>query len=135
MSDIVAVLVVPAAGDPGGLLAVRDPWYTFPPPTVTWSEVRGWRIGRDVTNPMRVVMPHWALPLWWDGALVPEGWDRARRIIDSAPLPGAAMDFVHDFHPDVVMTEAIADWLVQASLAARVVRLARVDGRLVEVES
>ena len=124
-----AVLVVPAERDPGELLRTRRPWYTFPPPTVTLGP-NGWRIGRDVTDPMRVVMPHWALPLWWDGALVPEGWDRARRVAHKVDLTERMR--IEAWNPTIEEVIRFADLLVKVSLAPRVVRLARVDGRLVE---
>jgi hypothetical protein len=78
-----------------------------------------------------------ALPLWWDGELVPEGWDRARRVYAAAcaAYPDTIADRAHETaNPELPRVLALADMLVSHGLvAARVVRLARVDGRRVEV--
>ena len=138
MGETVAVLVVPAEGDPGGLLSPGR--CSAVPPVVVSGHVcvydyhREWQplgdfVGSDCymcRHPVR------ALPLWWDGALVPEGWDRFVR---------AACTLAGDDRP-VSRFPALADMLRAASpspgtaaslLASRVIRLARVDGRLVEV--
>lgn len=129
MADIVAVLVVPAEGDPGGLLA-EGPCYAWPP-----------RVGRaNEWTPMtwdeQGAYDEEALPLGWDGELVPEGWDRARRVAREVPddyLGGEAWFAAQDAHPDFDAVKSLAAALMAAGLASRVVRLARVDGRLVEV--
>ena len=79
-----------------------------------------------------------ALPLWWDGALVPEGWDRARRVLWESPasIHPAHRGAVHAFTPesgDPSGAEWLACELVRWGLASRVFRLARRRGRLVEV--
>lgn len=130
MSDIVAVLVVPAEGDPGGLLAegACQAW----PPRVGSSAAHdygSWKAGAKEWTPMgwdeQGAYDTEALPLWWDGALVPEGYDRARRVgisqWDDTPNPDI----------DTVMICAVS--LCERGWGYRVVRLARVDGRLVEV--
>ncbi len=62
-----------------------------------------------------------ALPLWWDGELVPEGWDRARR----------ACAEIHDFRPLCSDVLVLARFLASAGLC-RVVLLDLVGGALVE---
>ncbi len=74
-----------------------------------------------------------ALPLWWDGALVPEGWDRLRRVwLASTGHTPLAIG-----HRSIVtrdQAEMMALDVVRLGLATRVVRLARdADDRLVEV--
>lgn len=133
---VVAVLVVPVERDPGGLLACGACGY---PPAFAaklfedsaWS--LRWYVGRpqDLASFAAV-----ALPLWWDSALVPEGWDRARRTegIGLEPLDEAWFA-LQDPDPELRRVDAFAVELVRAGLASRVVRLAKVDGRLVEVTS
>lgn len=138
MTDVVAVLVVPAEGDPGGVLA-EGACNAFPPcvglPGDECSDSDHLAKGFDLQCPeCGSPWDHPALPLWWDGALVPEGWDRARRMLvrprcTVQPETG----WLHDFHPFVNRVAAIAHALVRAGFASRVVCLARVDGRLVEV--
>lgn len=132
MSDIVAVLVVPADGDPGGLLRgadgsdrdrcgarppsvglYADRWYGWPGPD-------GWKVRCD------------GLPLWWDGAVVPDGWDRARRA--SFEAGRASVGAVQLFDPRLSDVLHIASGLVVGGMASRVVRFVQVDGCLVEVE-
>jgi hypothetical protein len=138
---IVAVLVVPAEGDPGGLLA-RGGCEARPPlvhrrialitdPAYTW--LNGWRTQGSIASDVES-----ALPLWWDGALVPEGWDRARRVYAAscADHPDVIADRAYDTpSPGMQRLLALADMLVSHGLvASRVVRLTRdADGRLVEV--
>jgi hypothetical protein len=128
VADVVAVLVVPADGDPGGLrgstrLALPrcpspvEETHAGAPPMVVLSEPPDY--------------PE-ALPLWWDGALVPEGWDRARRAWSHAP-GHTPLGVGHRFEVSLDQAEMVGLDLVQLGLASRVVRLARVDGRLVEV--
>ena len=129
MSDIVAVLVVPAEGDPGGLLA--DGVAGSSPPYVGLGPA--YEPGRPGGE------PEWALPLWWDGALVPEGYDRARRVVAgtlSAPgLVGgdsAVRAWLRDLGESLADAERLAAEVAECGYGS-VVRLARVDGRLVEV--
>jgi len=69
-----------------------------------------------------------ALPLWWDGALVPEGWDRARRVARAAGVT----TFWPDEEPSLRSVVRQGELLIEGNLASRVVLLDRVDGRLVE---
>jgi hypothetical protein len=141
MSEIVAVCVVPADGDPGGLLAAGRCGSGEPNPTVpvlapaccwlTAGPYPVWRAG----NPAPWAWVVRALPLWWDGALVPEGWDRARRVF-YAHGPAHDVESIKrgpGTNPPLSFVEEVAPWFVECGLASRVVRLARVDGRLVEV--
>jgi hypothetical protein len=134
VSDIVAVLVVPAPNDPGGLLAkgacggvpAMVGWY---PPDANWSRIE-WMLAEDHANRR-------ALPLWWNGALCPEGWDRARRAYAvgvGAVLSHPAILYAESFDPTIGEVETMADGLCFQGLASRVVRLTRVGGRLVELE-
>lgn len=168
IADIVAVLVVPAVGDPGRLTAQgvcghRSPivWRAptephcaacgsparwSPAPTdqtdscwvcsIDWRHdgivFRSWSSWSCTLSPL-VPQVESALPLWWDGALVPEGWDRLRRA-----LPGME-DSPSD--PTQHGGPAYIERMIEVydgdgpARVGRVVRLARVDGRLVEVES
>jgi hypothetical protein len=140
--EIVAVLVVPAAGDPGGLLAA-GPCGGVPPRvlsghTCAYGSHQEWQTPDDLDGRDCYMCRHplFALPLWWDGALVPEGWDRARRVYLTACRgnPRAVHYGTAEVRdPDLYELVGVADELVHADLASRVVRLARVDGRLVEV--
>ena len=111
------MLVVPAKGDPGGLLA-RGACSSAPPICS-----RSWHEDHWVSRWVEWESDE-ALPLWWDGALVPEGWDRLvraqRRASDSGPLypPEPAMAWIN-----VATTYAV--WI---GLASRVV-LVDADGR------
>jgi hypothetical protein len=140
VSDPVAVLVVPAPGDPGRLVW---PGACGPAPAVVESgDVcahdwhREWkpRSEQAEINCYMCRYPKQALPLWWDGALVPEGWDRACRALVSrcnelAPNP---LDPEPPRFPTFDDVEALAAFLVPLGLASRVVLLDRIDGRLVE---
>ena len=135
--EIVAVLVVPTEGDPGGLLAAGR-CGAAPPEAYNVQDVRRSASARwELDRPLGTSLWAYALPLWWDGALVPEGWDRARRVYGRCGWDPRGYD------PDCQMGIAdpalggalsIAEGLVACERASRVVRLARVDGRLVEVE-
>ncbi len=127
-SDPIAVLVVPVDGDIGGLLAVGRCGARAPCCTRLRSfgdEPERWAAGRMVGYPGEIV----ALPLWWDGALVPEGWDRARRVLDAR---GDAWVGRYLFAPTLSNVIIGAQAFVYNGLAARVVLLDLVDGRLVE---
>lgn len=139
MGDIVGVLVVPADGDPGGLLAEGrcSAYPRFPPACAYWrASHQTWCSGGGGHHSGA------ALPLWWDGALVPEGWDRARRVYLSWCTSNGR---THEREPHFGTAQASdPDWwemvarvgaeLVRAGLASRVVRLTRDEaGRLVEV--
>lgn len=139
------VLVVPAEGDPGGLLAFRRLAIPSQPTGRTLvasteaaraPKVLGWDSGRDASSPL------WpsALPLWWDGALVPEGWDRARRCLRrldyvqriSSGIGNMTWQTLDTIDPICGQAITIAGWTVATGLASRVVLLDLVDGRLVE---
>ncbi len=64
-----------------------------------------------------------ALPLWWDGALVPEGIDRAIRVLGD--IPDAP-------HADRWAAPMALARVLEAAGLCRVVLLDLVDGRLVE---
>ena len=76
-----------------------------------------------------------ALPLRWDGELVPEGWDRARRACADLPRgqrpTGPVLMWLHDFRPLCSDVVVLAQFLASAGLC-RVVLLDLVDGVLVE---
>jgi hypothetical protein len=128
----IAVLVVPAEGDPGGLLALamgggqppvvrRCVSMIVDVGAVRWvpgaPQLRGRKNRRET-----------ALPLWWDGDVVAEGWDRARRLVDGDHrLPADAMEYVHDFYPSVFNVLTLAGWLIEAGAASRIVLLDRAD--------
>lgn len=131
-ADIVGVLVVPAEGDPGGLLRVGV--LGARPPVArrfVHRDLGVWESSvvevTTLADPSRWPSQELALVLWWDDALVPEGWDRARRV-PILPFGGWERDPTYPLE-----AEMLARRLVAGGLASRVVRLARVDGRLVEV--
>jgi hypothetical protein len=131
--EIVAVLVVPAEGDPGGLLAAGVCDFGAPTASLIHTTPEPDQPGEWYSKRFVGAFTY-ALPLWWDGALCPEGWDRARRVysvgrreIDDHYGTAEIMN------PDWFVVSSFAEQLVRVGLASRVVRLARVDGRLVEV--
>jgi len=136
--EIVAVLVVPARGDPGGLTTMRgmsaDVGGSHPrvirgdtcPHHGEWSPPPSFRGG----DCYMCRYPEEALPLWWDGALVPEGWDRLRRAIPG--MADSPSDPAQHGGPAYIV-RMIEVYDAAQHGVARVVRLARVDGRLVEV--
>lgn len=78
MAEPYAILCVPT--EAGAALLDMGPCCSFPP-----VADRGWdgkwypadpEYRHSIPEPDEVQ----ALPLWWAGALVPEGWDRARRV-------------------------------------------------------
>lgn len=123
MADPHAILLVCVPGSP--LLADG--------PALKLPVGMQWIVSRRGTPPV-VKTDEWdALPLWWDGALVPEGWDRARRHYAGSVDQEA--DTLSDFDrllllfaptADVVLRLARA--IVTAGLAERVVCL-DADGR------
>ena len=91
MSEIHAVLLVPAEGDPHGLLA--DGPCGARPPVVYRSRGCGvghsdsWQPHDEFVRRGECYMcdyPDEALVLFWDGKLVPEGLDRAARVYPHA---------------------------------------------------
>lgn len=122
MSDPIAVLVEPAERDPAGLLDPAPLGLGGCPACVTEGP-GGWVHGMR-SSPTGE--PRWALPLWWEGSLVPEGWDRLRRVMRAHAL---------DQDPDagqVRWAAAVAVKHAPGNACARVVLLDRIDGRLVE---
>lgn len=86
MSRVVCVLLVPAAGDPLGLLA-EGPCGARPPrAALDWRD-HGHRRWRDASDPRYDWPPGTplALVLAWDGEVVPEGVDRLYRSVDWRP--------------------------------------------------
>lgn len=131
--DIVAALVVPADGDPGGLLAPGR--YGALPPVVRFYGDLGWA-PYAIPSLYMGATQHLALPLWWDGALVEEAWDKARRVVWKGRM-GSTYGWVLASECDPTIEQAIefGRLLVLREDAARVVLLARdEDGRLVEVK-
>jgi len=145
------VLVVPVAGDPGGLLR-RPSTLDYGSQSFGYSAPSAWcMVG---VPPFVTLLPPndgtmsttSAFPLWWTGALVPEGWDRARRAYAAAcravghhetaaeimahPDPVTAEDAANRGHSMVGFT--VAYGARGLGLASRVVLLDLVDGRLVE---
>lgn len=130
---VVAVLVVPAEGDPGGLLAPGR-CGAVPPSAVEVQDARRSASARwELDRPLGTSLWARALPLLWDGALVPEGWDRFVRVVDPDDYDRMPR------WPELSELLAIVEHVRRTTAAAgivdpyRVVRLARVDGRLVEV--
>ena len=92
MPEIKAILLVPAEGDPNGLLK-EGPCGARPPFAVRWmsrsiSLIPEWRAGPS--GGLRGSNPR-ALVLAWDGKTVREGCYRAADALDHAPsaVPGA----------------------------------------------
>lgn len=127
------IVLVPAEGDPGRLTQpgalgcmppvarrwpARDPgtWEHTPPSAEVVLNRAAWR-SQEV-----------GLAVWWDGALVPEGWDRLLRCIDTDDSDHAPR------HPPVGEVVDMANYALRykVNLASRVVLLDLVDGRLVE---
>lgn len=134
------VVVVPVEGDPGGLLAPGQ--CGAMPPCVRYYPLRasdgvgllgpGW-----VSERRHIASYGSALPLWWDGALVPEGWDRVRRAlfayeyrVEPEPLPRNGW---WRLDPTLDFILVAANDLLATGRAARVVLLDRTsDGSVVE---
>lgn len=121
------MLVVVAEDDPGRLLAegpirsIPPRMYATPGTDPVWSPgVPEPGLGRER-----------ALALWWDGSVVLDGWFRG--IVPSSwpfDVEGRAAAFIA---PDLDEVIQLAEDLVERDYGARVVRLAQVGGRLVEV--
>lgn len=144
---IVGVIAQVAAGDPGRLLARG---VCGPMPAYAWNpHGRGWQTGTAA------MVPGWpceGLPLWWDGRLVPEGWDRAIRAMSFVVFetddamkrrvaghperslnPFAISHWRRTPEPPLDEVERAADFLRRLGFASRVVRVVREGDRLVEV--
>lgn len=139
-TEIVAILAVPVEGDPGGLLAFHSELGGGPPTAILTPD--GW-VGSYAAlraNAAKqwngdelielVSAPH-ALVLQWDGELCLDGFLRAADLAAWwFDVGGRAALHVW---ADLDERLRIAEELVRRGHAGRVVRLARVDGRLVEV--
>lgn len=125
---MVAILAVAMQGDPAGLIAGgacggRPPMvhrlrhveagYEW---LLDWHEVGA--VAGDTDS---------ALPLWWDGKLVPAGWDQAWRLLRDHS--GISMPY----DPEDIHVNFLCEQLVRVGLAFRIARLACVNGRLVEI--
>ena len=118
------VLVVPVAGDPADIAhgATHLPIPRGMVPATTEGRppralVMMGGVARD------------ALPLMWDGQVVDEAWDRARRVLHNIPnAPDEAIVYVHEFDPTPEAVLAVAVWLVRLVVAERVLRLVREGG-------
>lgn len=136
MADPWGIVVIPAAGDPGGLLA-EGPCGALPPTVhaVEGAIATGWRTaiegvwfeGRAPHLPDGMPRVQ-ALPLWWNGKLVPEGWWRGWRAWVSGDFPGAPCPV----QATIADCLQLAKELVFYGIASRVVLLDLVGGRLVE---
>jgi hypothetical protein len=124
---IAAVLVVPADGDPGGLLR-EGPCGARPPMALPDNTGAGWRWRPydDAARSARIDHDPrgCALVLSWDGATVPEGCDRAVRALnahdrDHGGPKAAWMMWDTYLLGDVVNQSA----LIRYGLASRIVRL------------
>ena len=128
MDEPVAVLVVPAqrpeVSDPFGL---ENPWSPAPQAfdagqvdgRMEWQRLQMFPFERPPYGGLHT----FALVLWWEGALVPEGWDRAVRQFFEGWLS----------NPPMATVLHLAERLVyDVGSASRVVLLERHDGRLVE---
>lgn len=135
MADPIAVLVIPAEGDPGGLLA---PGRCGIIPALaelrTTPRQERWELASN-----RWPGETYALPLWWDGRLLEEGWDRAWRVAAGhAAKTCLAKPFTPEVTPDdetflMVMRVsrdagqdevlALARWLMGVGLVAHIVRI------------
>jgi hypothetical protein len=134
--EIVAVLVVADAGSPllaPGRCGATPPMVMDLNGTGLWIEVdlpedRGIPFEDDALSVA-------ALPLWWDGALVPEGWARAvtvQWLHARSEVILAGIGLVME--PTPFQVEQVGLRLVSLRLASRIVLLARDNGRLVEVQ-
>lgn len=149
MGDPWGIVVVPAEGDPGGLLddgaCFSSPPMArlnrrFEPAAPRDGMVYRWMAGgreaycamANTQNRMRPLSDgRFGLPIWWDGKLVPEGWDRLRRVAYGLH-PAWIMPTIME--PDTHQALMVARFLTKTA-GARVVLLDRVEGRLVEREA
>lgn len=151
-NTLFGVLVVPPEGD-GSLLLTPGAGGSLPPVAFGPFQREGafrsqWSIGWDTQ--MACEKGVWAeggeraLLLWWDGKLVPEGWDRMRRVGWDCLL----WDYIDRWELNL-HTPSAGELVVAAKrltggpgrnlltgfhgkVASRIVLLDRVDDRLVE---
>ncbi len=93
------------------------------PPMVSRGRRGGWFSGRSAEESWADADEH-GIPLVWDGELVPEGWDRARRVADHLRVAMVSQPFV-----DEIMKLARS---LSSDGLCRVVLLDLVGGALVE---
>jgi len=138
MGEIVAVLVAAGPGSPllaEGTCGARPPLVhrsSRETSRLSDSEWERLALGQWSPRGMQSGDTESALVLWWDGALVPEGWDRLQRAVrrEAQPLSG------HAWHPRIQRVLSEAETARCIRIVDRVVRLARdAEGRLVEVAS
>lgn len=155
-SAIVALVFVPSAGDPGKLLARGRGGALGAPARVSYCQKQAIRLLWDDDlglsseyGPDPDSKPEWKLgsispalavgvPVWWAGDLVPEGWDRVRRVVVTGPHPGArALRLVGHWSPNLSELFAVGEELVRMGYVERIVRLRQneVDGGLDEITS
>ncbi len=158
-----SILVIPTKDDPGKLLATREG--RGPVPVVVWRLVHdrvdddGRRLASvdlrgewafpgeylgDIDFREGAPIHSWrhvhALPLRWGAELVPEGWDRARRVWwnwSGFHPPEKAIRQIGDamcdlFDPGVLDILALARALELCGLVEKIVLLEREGDRLVE---
>lgn len=123
----VAILAVPATGDPGRLLSNGD---ALPFRDVNGISITSTRSGSPprvtlfrMSAPLQDRIGPSTLPLWWDNKLVADGWDRAYRLVSLQTAPG-----IPQRHPNVEQVLAFAALLVEQGFTAGVVLLDLVDG-------
>lgn len=109
------VAVFPAEGDPAkfrldGRCASR-------PPLIRW--VGYWKAFDSLIQYGR---GNSALPLWWKGELVPDGWDRARRAVWAlSHVSTGAWVLASEPNPTVAQAVDFAHLLVEMGLAERAI--------------
>lgn len=113
--QIYGVLIVPVrGGSSSALLAIGG--CSFSPPAQAIVDPDGNWVISSLNVPSR------ALPVWWEGRLCAEGWDRARRVLNQIEAGRGLPPIVNDpTHVDGVIWAA--QRIVKAGYAERVIRL------------
>lgn len=128
MADPTAVLLVPT--EAGAALRLTGRCGSSPPMAHRSRRDGSWSSRGDWCDTEES-----ALPLRWDGALVPEGWDRARRVawgaLDWFNESEHAARAAAQLSPDAAKVLALVRAMERGGLC-RVVLLDLVDGRLAE---
>lgn len=93
MKNIAGIIIVPQTAQARTTLMARWRNAPSPPASAVWNEADGgwdpdWSPLCDTWDPVTNTggVPC-ALPIWWDGTLVPEGWDRLRRVLRLSGWP------------------------------------------------
>jgi hypothetical protein len=127
--NVVAILAIPSDDDASGGVGLMAPTVLGGrlPLAYAGDRNRGWQ--ED---------PTWhghGLALFWDGQFVPEGWDRFRRVVGEqfGGLHRHAQMLCGRSTPNMSEALTVARAAAERGIIARVVCLARVDGRNVEV--